>query len=192
MLDKLIFISKFLRNPIRVGAIAPSSKYLARKMVEWPDLEHANAVIEYGPGTGAFTGAIRKEISESCAFFAIEQDSSLTKVFQEKYPNEKIYIDSVLNVKKICEGEGVEQVDCIVCGLPWAAFSDTMQVQFMDAMMGVLKPGGQFVTFAYLQGLLLPAGQHFKHRLWEYFSEVSTSKTVWLNCPPAFVYQCRR
>ena len=192
MFDKIIFISKFLRNPIRIGAIAPSSRYLARNIVEWPDLKEADVVVEYGPGTGAFTGYIRREISDSCVFFAIEQDRSLARIFRGRHPDEKIHVDTVSNVKEICEGEGVEQVDCIVCGLPWAALSDSMQVQFLDAMMSVLKPGGQFVTFAYLQGLLMPAGQRFKRRLRAYFSDVSTSRTVWLNCPPAFVYQCRR
>jgi hypothetical protein len=55
----------------------------------------------------------------------------------------------------------------------------------------VLGKGGQFVTFAYLQGLILPAAQRFRKLLKQYFSEVSTSRTVWLNVPPAFIYRCR-
>ena len=56
----------------------------------------------------------------------------------------------------------------------------------------VLKPGGQFVTFAYLQGLLLPAGRRFRAKLKRSFSDVTKSKIVWRNLPPAFVYRCRR
>ena len=52
--------------------------------------------------------------------------------------------------------------------------------------------GYVFTTFAYLQGLLLPAGQHFKRKLSDYFSQVRRSETVWFNLPPAFVYRCRR
>jgi phospholipid N-methyltransferase len=59
-------------------------------------------------------------------------------------------------------------------------------------MMTVLPPGGQFVTFAYLQGLLIPAGRRFGKLLGDYFSEVRKSPTVWRNTPPAFVYRCRR
>jgi phospholipid N-methyltransferase len=59
-------------------------------------------------------------------------------------------------------------------------------------MMTVLRPGGQFVTFAYLHGLPLPAGRRFANRLPEYFSEISRSRTVWMNLPPALVYRCRR
>jgi len=55
-----------------------------------------------------------------------------------------------------------------------------------------MSPNGQFVTFAYLQGLLLPPGRRFVALLPKYFTHVSRSRTVWLNLPPAFVYQCRR
>ena len=53
-------------------------------------------------------------------------------------------------------------------------------------------PGGQFATFAYLQGLLLPAGQRFKDKLAQSFSKVEKSPTVWRNLPPAFVYRCTK
>jgi phospholipid N-methyltransferase len=59
-------------------------------------------------------------------------------------------------------------------------------------MMTVLKPKGQFVTFAYLHGLPLPAGRQFAARLPEYFTEIRKSHPVWRNVPPALVYRCRR
>ena len=59
-------------------------------------------------------------------------------------------------------------------------------------MMAVLRPGGQFATFAYLQGLLLPAARRFRANLGRSFSQVERSPTAWTNLPPAFVYRCRR
>jgi phospholipid N-methyltransferase len=76
--------------------------------------------------------------------------------------------------------------------LPWAEFSDDLQKRLLDSMMTVLKKDGQFVTFAYLHGLPLPAGRRFANRLPEYFSEVRRSRAVWKNVPPALVYRCRR
>lgn len=86
----------------------------------------------------------------------------------------------------------MESVDCIVSGLPWAAFSASMQTKFLDETMRVLKPGGKFVTFAYVHGLWLTRGRRFAGLLPKYFSSVSNSPIVWLNVPPAFVYRCRR
>ena len=100
--------------------------------------------------------------------------------------------ESVANIEELCRQQGVSEVDAIVCGLPWAAFSDQDQTAYLDAMMKVLKPGGHFATFAYLQGMVLPAARRFRKKLRSYFGEVRMSPTVWLNVPPAFVYQCRR
>jgi phospholipid N-methyltransferase len=99
---------------------------------------------------------------------------------------------SVEKVKSLCEAHGVTQVDAIVSGLPWAVFSDEDQNIYLDATMQVLRPGGQFIAFGYLQGLLLPSGRRFRKKLNKYFSEVHVSKPVWGNLPPAFFYCCRR
>ena len=56
----------------------------------------------------------------------------------------------------------------------------------------LLSEGGYFATFAYLQGLMLPAGIRFRKLLNELFSEVTTSRVVWKNLPPALVYRCRK
>ena len=63
---------QFLRKPLTTGAICPSSAYLARQMVNGMGVENARVVVELGPGTGAITGAILKEMVEDALFFAVE------------------------------------------------------------------------------------------------------------------------
>ncbi len=186
------FFGEFILHPTKTGAVAPSSDFLARTMVQWIDLPRAKTVLEYGPGTGVFTGHIIKRMSPESQFAAIELNSSLADLFRLRHPNLTLIEDSVANVEEICRRLGLGQVDCIVCGLPWASFPESLQIRILDQMMTVMSPKGQFVTFAYLQGLLLPPGRRFASLLPRYFSEVSKSRTVWLNLPPAFVYQCRR
>lgn len=188
----LKFLRQFLRKPGTTGAVAPSSRSLAVEMVAWLDLEKAGAVVEYGPGTGAFTDAVLARLPASCRFFMIEVNPLFVNLLRKRHPERVIYEDSVSNVRWLCRREGIAEVDCIISGLPWASFPEAMQIEYLDAMMTVLKPGGQFVTFAYLQGLLMPAGQQFRRKLQKYFSEVAHSRTVWMNLPPAFVYRCRR
>jgi phosphatidylethanolamine/phosphatidyl-N-methylethanolamine N-methyltransferase len=186
------FWGEFLLHPATTGAIAPSSRFLARTMVGWIDLARARTVLEYGPGTGVFTDFIIRRMPPGSKFVAIELNSRLAAMFRQRHPSLTLVEDSVANVANICREQGLSRVDCIVCGLPWAAFSEALQIHLLDQMMSVLAPEGQFVTFAYLQGLLLPPGRRFARLLPKYFRQVSRSRTVWLNLPPAFVYQCRR
>ncbi len=186
------FLREFATNPSAIGAIAPSSESLGAEIVRGIDIEKAEAVLEYGPGTGALTSHLVRAVQPSCQFLAIERNPRFAENLREVFPNITIHQGSVADVRAICDEHGIRMVDCIVSGLPWAAFSPEMQRTFLDAMMTVLKPGGRLATFAYLQGLLVPAGQRFASLLPEYFSEVKRSPTVWRNLPPAFVYRCRR
>jgi phospholipid N-methyltransferase len=63
-----------------------------------------------------------------------------------------------------------------------------LQDRLIDSILEILRPGGRFVTFAYLQGLLLPAGHAFSRKLQSRFRKVKKTRTVWRNLPPAFVY----
>jgi len=186
------FLREFVSAPGLVGAVAPSSGALARSMVAWADLGRARAVVEYGAGTGIFTGHILSRLPEGCRFFAVEVNPRLADVLRERHPSVAVHVDSAKNVRELCAREGIEAVDCIISGLPWACFPEKDQAELLDGVLSVLRRGGEFVTFAYVHGLLLPGGRRFRKRLGRYFPHVSRSSVVWWNLPPAFVYQCRK
>ncbi|WP_246114494.1 class I SAM-dependent methyltransferase [Rubripirellula tenax] len=192
MADSVTFLKNFLRNPTQVGAVAPSSTGLVDAMVDWFQWDTARNIVEFGPGTGVFTEAVLKRKHADAKFFAIERSADLAQRTRERCPGVTVYEDSVANVVDLCRKESIDQVDAIVCGLPWASFSDLLQMEIMDAMLEVLAPGGQFATFAYWQGVVLPAGMRFSRRLRKTFPHVERSHTVWKNLPPAFVYRCVR
>ncbi len=186
------FLRELITRPATTGAIAPSSRYLAEIIVEDLDLHTADVVLEYGPGTGVFTEFVLRELRPGAKFAAIELNPRFAKLFKSRYPLVPVFQDSVTNVQGICESAGMQSVDCIVSGLPWAIFPESLQVQCLDQMMRVLKPGGRFVTFTYVPSLALAGARRFASMLPDYFSVVSKSPVVWLNVPPAFVYRCQR
>jgi phosphatidylethanolamine/phosphatidyl-N-methylethanolamine N-methyltransferase len=188
--QKRTFIFQYLTRPTMIGAIAPSSPHLAKRMVEWLDLEHAQAVVEIGPGTGAVTGLLLRRLRPQTRFFAIELNPAMAGVLREQYPGLDLTEDSAANIGAQCRRRGIGALDCVVSGLPWASFSPELQTEVLGAVTAALRPGGQFVTFAYQVGTLLPAGRRFSKRLPEFFSSVSRSRIVWRNLPPAFVYRC--
>jgi phospholipid N-methyltransferase len=188
----LRFFGRFVTNPAGVGAVAPSSDQLARAITAWPRLDRADVVVEFGPGTGAFTQRILDRLGDGATFFAIERDAGMVEAFRRRYPDVEIHCDSVANIATHLRRHGHAAVDCIVSGLPWAAFSGRLQDELLNAAVAAMPDGGRFVTFAYLQGTLLPAGRRFRRRLDAHFSEVHRSSVVWRNLPPAFVYQCTK
>src|SRR6185295_17045384 len=172
--------------------IVPSSRFLAQTILQDIELRQAKAVLEYGPGTGVFTDFILRELKPEAKFAAIELNPHFAEIFRMRYPRVRLFQDSAVNVRAICQRADMQSVDCVVSGLPWATFPESLQVQCLDAMMQVLKPGGRFVTFTYVHSQVLTGAKRFSYLLPSYFKSVSKSPVVWLNIPPAFVYRCRR
>lgn len=182
------FLKQFVLHTRKTGAIAPSSNGLSDLITDSADLHNASAVIELGTGTGVFTEKIHQKIPDNTMFFALEINPQFVRATRNRCPEVNVYHDSATNAKKHIVELGINECDCIICGLPWASFSDDLQNELLDTVIDVLKPGGKFLTLAYLQGLLLPAGIRFKKKLSSRFDKVSKTRTIWLNLPPGFVY----
>lgn len=191
LVSSIGFLKQFLTSPKSIGAIAPSSRGLARSMTDWIDWPRVRNAVEVGPGTGAFTRTILRRMNDDAHFFMIELNGSFARKLTRQFPGITVYLDSVENLADCCDREGIARVDAVLCGLPWASFSPDLQDRCLDAITRSLRPGGQFVTFAYLHGLVLPSAKRFRAKLGEHFASIERSPVRWMNLPPAFVYRCR-
>lgn len=186
------FFKVFLRAPALTSAIMPSSPWLAERMVADIGLEQAKVVVELGPGTGAFTRAIQKEISPSTFYLAVEIDKVFASHLKRQYPRVHIINDSAERLDQHLQSLGHASADCVLSGLPWAGFKPDEQQRVLSAVVRALKPGGMMTTYAFNHVAWRSKARHFRQLLESNFSEVTTTRTEWRNLPPAFVYRCRK
>lgn len=184
------FLARFARNPRAVGAVLPSSRFLADAMLDSVNWDAADCVLEFGPGTGPFTRHVPDRLRPGARFLAVERDPAFVARLNRELPHVDVAHADVCEVATELKSRDLGPADAILCGLPWAAFPPDLQNTLMAATLEHLKPGGSFATFAYVQGAVLPAGRRFKALLGEHFSHVGASPVVWRNAPPAFVYRC--
>lgn len=185
----LNFLKNYITRPLATGAVAPSSDGLAELITDTAGVQNARLTIEFGTGTGVFTEKVLQKMPSSSKFFAVEINPDFVRQTRQRCPLALVYEDSAVNAKQYMEKLGFEHCDSIVCGLPWASFGDKLQDDLLNTIQQILKPGGVFATFAYLQGVLLPTGMRFRRKLKSSFKSVESTRTVWLNMPPAFVYK---
>lgn len=188
-MERFHVLGEFVRKPTSVGAVAPSSWRLAELITDAAGLDRASVVLEFGPGTGAFTEVIVRKLNPDTTFFAIEANASFADATRKRCPGVQVFHDSAVSVREHLEACGQTSCDCIVSGLPFSSFSPAQQDEMLAAVHDALVPGGTFVTFAYFGSLLWPLGRRFRNRLRAQFSSVSASQMVWRNIPPAFVYR---
>ena len=182
---------QFLKRPNTVGAISASGRRLAQAMVDEIDWDRVSTIVEYGPGTGAMTKYILQRVSDQHDFFAVEINEEMVEMLVGLFPRLQVYHNSATQIQAICEQHGVDGVDAVISGLPWTVFSEPLQRELLESMLEVMRPGSVFVTFAYLQGLRLKGARRFRRLLKDAFVEVTVSKPIWRNFPPAIFYSCR-
>lgn len=186
----LQFVRAFLRDPLTVGAFWPSSRALARLVVEGCQLRSRRLVVELGPGTGAFTELILARLHRKSRFVAIELNATNVRELARRFPHVEIHHDSAANLQNCLGAGGDLRADCIISGLAWANMSPATQEPIMQAITSSLLPGGLFTTFAYVHAVWLPTSQRFRRWLRASFARVETTPIIWRNLPPAFVYRC--
>ncbi len=165
---------------------------LARVMADPIDFTAARTIVEFGPGTGAFTREIAARLRPDCRYLGIELNPSFVAALNDEFPQLAFVTGSVADLTDILAANGIATVDAIVSGLPWATLPIALQEEVFSAMDRALVPEGVFVTFGYLQSMVLPAAWALRRRLQRSFAQVRQSAIVWGNVPPAVAYICRK
>jgi phospholipid N-methyltransferase len=187
----IAFLAAVLRSPATVGAVAPSSPYLAARLATVvPRVGHP-VVVELGPGTGSVTTAIEYQLAGRGRHLAVEIDPVLARYLRTEHPGVEVLVGDAAELERLFAEHQVSGVDAVVSGLPWSLIEGDAQLAIIDATARSLRPGGCFTTFAYLHALSMSRARQFQALLGEVFHEVLTTRTVWWNLPPAVTYVCR-
>jgi len=94
-----IIFQKFIKNPLNIGAITPSSRQSAKKIAEIINSTKTKNVIEIGGGTGVLSEYIQnKDLT------IVERDQELYEILKQKYKKNQIinscgieYLKSIKN-----------------------------------------------------------------------------------------------
>src|SRR4051812_1148996 len=101
MKENLQFLQAFLKNPLKVGALAPSSPELAAEMLEGIKPNNDNIVLELGVGTGALTKHLKQVIPSRDSSLGIELDHDLVRSLNRRFPEMNIVAGNAMEAYKI-------------------------------------------------------------------------------------------
>ncbi|MGB2762296.1 MAG: methyltransferase domain-containing protein [Minisyncoccales bacterium] len=186
------FLKETFKHPKFTGAIAESSQGLSHLITDSAKLKSANYIVELGPGTGVFSRLILQKKNNNSKYFAIEINPSFVQQMRNNLPACQVYCDSCEHLSKYLEINEFKHADRVISGLPWTAFDSDLKNKLIKEIHKHLIKGGIFVTFAYFPFNYFSAGRKFKKLILKTFSSVKTTKIIWLNLPPAFVYICKK
>lgn len=177
----------FLKDLKRVGAIAPSSKFLAKDLVS--ELKHKLSgthcqplnILEIGAGTGSLTKQISKHLRPQDRLDIVEIHKKFYQIVKVKYrynDNISVYHSDILNFQP------EHQYDFIFSSLPYENMPEEITKQIWEKKLSLCSENAFISYFKYLKFRNFKSD--FEERVVDRYGQ--DKKIVMLNLPPAKIY----
>jgi phosphatidylethanolamine/phosphatidyl-N-methylethanolamine N-methyltransferase len=204
----LEFFRQFRERYETTGAIAPSSRGLARAMSRpLRESEHRPArVLEIGPGTGAVTGHIIQALGPEDTFDLVELNESFADVLRKRFDTDPQWLSvsdrSELHVCPIQEFQSEAPYDFIVSGLPLNNFPADLVEEIFRVYFRLLAPAGvlSYFEYMYVRTLRKRIGKNEARERLSKIDDTMNSyvqrhrfkrDSILINLPPAWVQHLR-
>lgn len=178
--DAALFFGLWLRKPLQIAAITPSSTRLATVMAGLVDPSRPGPVLELGAGTGSLTRGLLRRFSPLERIVVLEREAALAATLRRDFPGIATIAGDATALEDHLTERGVDQLCAVVSSLPIKWFSVSAQRAVVAPCFARLGPGGKFLqmTNAFSSPLAMgPLG----------LAGVCVAR-VWRNLPPAQIW----
>jgi phosphatidylethanolamine/phosphatidyl-N-methylethanolamine N-methyltransferase len=180
--DEVRFIGSWIKKPLAVGAVTPSSKPLARAMAQYVDADGEGPVIELGPGTGPITEALIEHGVKPSRLVLVEFNPTFCQLLRERFPEATVVQADAYRLHEALAAYARHGVSAIVSGLPLMTKPLRSRMRLLREALALLAPHAPFVQFTYAVVPPIPKLAGVK---------VEASERIWRNMPPARVWVYR-
>jgi phosphatidylethanolamine/phosphatidyl-N-methylethanolamine N-methyltransferase len=154
--NPLLFWRQYLRNPMSVGAVAPSGEMLARAMVQNLSPRPGETVVELGPGTGVFTQRLIAHGVREEDLILVELNEQFAHHLRRRHPKARVIQKSATDLLDVLRDLGHGPVNRMISGLPFRSLPAELGSQIARAIGASLRLGGTLVQFSYFPVPPLP------------------------------------
>lgn len=146
--DSFLFLKTFFVSPTTIGAVIPSSTFLAKSITKYIKVnKNPIRILEVGAGTGIITEEILKKLRQEDFLDVIELDQKFCSILDAKFDNNK---NIKINCLSILDWSPSYKYDFIISGLPFNAFDSDFVENVLSRYRKLIKPGGIISYFEYI------------------------------------------
>lgn len=146
-----VFFEGFLRHPVMVGSIIPSSRFTIAKMLAPVDWEACKVFVEYGPGVGTFCRPVLERLRRDGELIVIDTNPLFIDYLKATITDSRFVpvLGSAADVEEIVRSRGHDHADYVLSGLPFSTLPDGIGPAIAAATHHVLRPGGAFLVYQF-------------------------------------------
>src|SRR5690348_10305611 len=109
--DWWLMMKAFWKKGRSIASFAPSSRFMARKVVNGIDFDSARCIVELGAGTGPITAELVKRVKPHTKLLVIELDPDLCSRLKARFPQVDVVQGDACQFDKLLTDRGFTQVD---------------------------------------------------------------------------------
>lgn len=182
---KIRFFKEAVKNYKTSGTLVPSSRFLAKKMLKNINFSTAKVIVELGPGDGAITKNILKQLKPQTTLVCFEiNDAFYLELQKIQHPNFIVLKKSAEKIEEELNVLGFDKADYIVSSLPLTIIPNEISSTILKKCYKVLRNKGLLIQYQY--------SLTYYNKLKKVFGDNITLDFEPLNFPPAFVYKCAK
>ena len=142
------FFQGFLRAPLKVGTIVPSSRFLESRVVALADLASREMVVELGAGTGGLTRELLVAMPSRSRLLSVEIDPRFGQVLRNiEDPRLLVQIGSASQFPDVLQQQELPVPDAVISGIPFSTLPRELGRSVIRQIWHALAPGGKFVSY---------------------------------------------
>jgi phospholipid N-methyltransferase len=182
---RLRFARIFLKNPVMLGAVLPSSRRLTRHLLDGVDWRSARVIVEYGPGVGTLTWEILQRMHPDAVLVAIEFNPDLVDHLRANFQDARLRIvhGSAADVRLILSKMSIPHADYIISGIPYSTLSKPDRERILLESNEALRQNGMLMVYQFTTAVLPHLQSVFKNVRQDF---------ELLNILPARIFYCVR
>ena len=145
---RFAFFQEFLKHPLQIGSIIPSSPFLERRILEAAAIDSAKTIVELGSGTGGTTRAILRAMPQHARLLSIEINPHFHNLLSSIEDDRLIaHLGSAFGLKEIISMYGLAAPEAVISGIPFSTMNHSEGSQVIEVISSLLAPKGRFVAY---------------------------------------------
>jgi phosphatidylethanolamine/phosphatidyl-N-methylethanolamine N-methyltransferase len=176
-----VFFKGFVKHPVMVGSIIPSSSRTIRKMLAPVDWDNTKLFVEYGPGVGTFCQPVLERLKPDARLIVIDLNPDFIDYLTKTIRDSRFIAvhGSAADVNEIINRFGFDHADYVLSGLPFSTLPNNLGPVIAEATAKAIRPGGAFLVYQFrarARDFMAP-----------YFAKIDNGFEAW-NILPCFLF----